>query len=299
MKLSRFRVCFCVSLFFLCTMLTPGLSAQTSSIFWMKVTDSVVPYKLSMEFGNNTNATYEIDTALGEMRWFGECFSLCARWQSIPGRAYSWGSLGLWEKDLRGFAGAAKKDTFSLSVAAYDSLEDLPTNSLRLRWPDSVYLGARCDSMYLEDPSHTFLPVKLNMFSVDSLELPGVFDPLGVNPNAPAVRLFIYKYGTHQPFLDEERDKDARLPSEFRLFQNYPNPFNPSTTIRYAVPQAGPVLLNVYNLSGQVVGTLAKEVKEAGEYSATWNGQKVSGGIYFCRLQAGRFVDVKKMVLIK
>jgi hypothetical protein len=89
-------------------------------------------------------------------------------------------------------------------------------------------------------------------------------------------------------------------PKEYRLFQNYPNPFNPSTTIRYEIPVRSHVLLSVYDVLGRKVATLVDEVKEAGRYEVLWNpSQDLPSGVYFYVLQAGSFIDTKKLVLLK
>lgn len=96
-------------------------------------------------------------------------------------------------------------------------------------------------------------------------------------------------------------------PIEFSLNQNYPNPFNPSTTIRYEIPEDGYVTISVYDVVGKLVTTLVDEQKDAGFYSAVWNGRNGSGdevgnGIFFYKITVKgktNFTDVKKMLLIK
>jgi hypothetical protein len=89
-------------------------------------------------------------------------------------------------------------------------------------------------------------------------------------------------------------------PSLFRLDQNYPNPFNPSTTISFTVGQTVPATLKVYNILGQCVGTLFSSIATAGEaYHVPFDGSRLATGIYFYRLQAGSFVQTRKLVLLK
>ena len=99
-----------------------------------------------------------------------------------------------------------------------------------------------------------------------------------------------------------------KLPTEFRLEQNYPNPFNPSTVIKWQLSVGSFVTLKVYNLLGKEVATLVNEFKQAGVYNSQFSiqnmpagkqGSKLSSGVYFYRLQAGNFVQTKKMLLIK
>ncbi len=85
----------------------------------------------------------------------------------------------------------------------------------------------------------------------------------------------------------------------FNLTQNYPNPFNPTTNITYQLPHNARVKLVVYNSLGQVVNTLVDQNKSAGRYSITFNASNLPSGVYFYRIQAGDYVSVKKMLLMK
>lgn len=93
-------------------------------------------------------------------------------------------------------------------------------------------------------------------------------------------------------------DVGSVLPAEFKLFQNYPNPFNPNTTFQYQLPQNSYVTLQIYNVLGQVVETLVDQRKEAGTHQIQWTAH-LSGGVYFCRLQADDVVQIKKLLLLK
>jgi hypothetical protein len=86
---------------------------------------------------------------------------------------------------------------------------------------------------------------------------------------------------------------------DFELSQNYPNPFNPTTTIKYQIPNAGFVTLNVYDVLGNEIATLVEEEKPAGSYEVEFNATALPSGIYFYQLRAGSFVQTKKMILIK
>ncbi len=94
------------------------------------------------------------------------------------------------------------------------------------------------------------------------------------------------------------------VPQEFRLEQNYPNPFNPETEIGFALPEASAVKLTVFNLLGERVRTLVEQECPAGFHRVIWDGKDERGrllasGIYLYRLQAGEFVQVKKMSLLR
>jgi len=96
----------------------------------------------------------------------------------------------------------------------------------------------------------------------------------------------------------------GEVPTAYRLAQNFPNPFNPTTTIKFDMKAKGNVTIKLYNVAGQLVKTLVNDVKDAGSYTATWdgtnnNGSKVASGIYFYRMETKGFCKTKKMVLLR
>lgn len=101
----------------------------------------------------------------------------------------------------------------------------------------------------------------------------------------------------------EEADY-TRRPTDFGLRQNYPNPFNPATVIEYDLPKACEVKIEIYNVLGQRVRTLVHEMQEPAYKKIFWDGRddggnEISSGVYFYRLEAGTFVECRKMTLLK
>jgi len=96
-----------------------------------------------------------------------------------------------------------------------------------------------------------------------------------------------------------ESDEESLLPSGFTLYQNYPNPFNPTTTIVYGLRERTIVELKVYDVLGREVEVLVSREQNAGYYKIDFNAGRLASGIYFYKLQAGSFVDTKKMILLK
>ena len=88
-------------------------------------------------------------------------------------------------------------------------------------------------------------------------------------------------------------------PSEFKLEQNYPNPFNPTTTIKYQIPELGLVTLKVYDILGREVKELVNAEKPVGTYEVVFNAKSLPSGIYVYELQAGDYIETKKLVLLK
>jgi hypothetical protein len=89
------------------------------------------------------------------------------------------------------------------------------------------------------------------------------------------------------------------LPHTFLLNQNYPNPFNPSTNIRYGLPHKSGVQLTVFNTLGQRVTQLVSGEQEAGYHEVHFDASGLSSGVYFYRLQAGTFVETRKLILLR
>ena len=96
-----------------------------------------------------------------------------------------------------------------------------------------------------------------------------------------------------------ENESKNNILNEFKLFSNYPNPFNNSTRFRYNIPKASNVKISVYDINGRLITTLVDHYHQSGEHKITWNSANESSGIYYFRLSAGNFIDVKKCTLIK
>ena len=94
-------------------------------------------------------------------------------------------------------------------------------------------------------------------------------------------------------------DDEKNIPVEFSPSQNYPNPFNAQTTIEYGLPIASHVVIEIYDLLGNRIITLIDESQEAGHHQVTWNAESQSSGMYFYRVQAGKYVETRKMLLLK
>jgi len=89
------------------------------------------------------------------------------------------------------------------------------------------------------------------------------------------------------------------LPNEFSLSQNYPNPFNPATTIAYNLPRRVHVTLDLYNNLGQLVQRIVDTIQNAGYHQTSLDGRQLSSGVYLYRLQAGEFIQTRKLLLLK
>ena len=100
-------------------------------------------------------------------------------------------------------------------------------------------------------------------------------------------------------FVPTDVEENELLPTEYSLSQNFPNPFNPSTKIKYSIPISSQVSLKIFNTLGEEIETLVNEEKPVGTYEVNWNAANLPSGVYFYRLQAGSFVQTRKMILLK
>jgi len=112
-------------------------------------------------------------------------------------------------------------------------------------------------------------------------------------------RLKQIDYNGNYKYYDLSNEVIIGIPSKYSLAQNYPNPFNPATVINYELPITNYVSLKVFDMTGKEVAQLVNETKQAGYYSVTFDAKGLSSGMYFYRMQAGDFVSIKKMVLMK
>jgi hypothetical protein len=92
---------------------------------------------------------------------------------------------------------------------------------------------------------------------------------------------------------------DNTNPYKYTLGQNYPNPFNPTTTISYSIPNDLIVKIKIYDIAGREISALVNELKASGNHSVSFNGSNLASGVYFYKIEAGSFIETKRMVLVK
>ena len=106
---------------------------------------------------------------------------------------------------------------------------------------------------------------------------------------------YVYRQST----ITDVGNEDETIPTVFKLEQNYPNPFNPSTVIKFGVPERSNVLIKIYDVLGGEVITLINEQMDAGWYNVDFNASGYSTGVYIYRMQAGKYINTKKMILLR
>jgi photosystem II stability/assembly factor-like uncharacterized protein len=109
----------------------------------------------------------------------------------------------------------------------------------------------------------------------------------------------IYKVTKLVDNITGTANSNTQIPSQYALKQNYPNPFNPTTTIEYALPVSSMVTIKIYDMLGNEVMDVVNEYKNEGIHSVIVNGTSLASGLYFYTIKADKFVDTKKMVLLK
>ena len=182
-----------------------------------------------------------------------------------------------------------------------DAVGDQPLNPT-LIWHSAVY----ATSYHLQvATTSAFTPVIVDTTVADTL--------LQLSPIDANKRFFwrvraanehgISGYSTTACFMTGDYittvEEHAGLPTEFKLFQNYPNPFNPTTHIRYNIAKTTIVTLKVFDILGNEIQILVNEVKSPGQYTVTFDDQKIASGVYYYRLNAGSFSETKKLILLK
>jgi len=93
--------------------------------------------------------------------------------------------------------------------------------------------------------------------------------------------------------------QENSVAKDFGLDQNFPNPFNPSTSFRFHIGHPAEVSIAIFDILGRMVKTLIAQRLGAGDYTVTWNAGTRSSGIYFCRMRAGDYTEIRKLLLVK
>lgn len=169
---------------------------------------------------------------------------------------------------------------YNYKSAAYNSLTIKYSNSGNLEWKGLTSLG---EGSYFD-------PIGIHV------DASGDVYVAGTTTIGSESFYTVIKYLQTPNFVDGH---DETSPITFRLEHNFPNPFNPSTTLRYALPSSANVKLSIYDLLGRKIEMLVDEEQSAGWKEVKWNATGISGGVYFYRIQAGTFVETKKMMLIR
>ena len=134
-----------------------------------------------------------------------------------------------------------------------------------------------------------FSPLKAGEIS-DTLNVRSDSDSSIINS-----QIFVNGIGT----IVSDTGEETKIISIYSIDQNYPNPFNPSTKIKFSIPQSEHVVINVFNIQGELIESLVDRIMEAGNYQIKFDGSGLASGMYIYRIQAGTFMETNKMTLMK
>jgi hypothetical protein len=125
------------------------------------------------------------------------------------------------------------------------------------------------------------------------------FSTLSSDQSWQGAQFWAYTWVGDTNHISDIDDWDVINVTEYELSQNYPNPFNPATTIQYAIPEAGKVVVEIFDVQGRKISTLANEFQRSGRHKLNFNAESLSSGIYFCKISSGHFNKTIKMMLIR
>jgi hypothetical protein len=319
------------------TNITHETGTRTPLMIWTDVSSSPNEIKFGSGYlskeGNPDTLLYHRRIALGDKT---DRSSLCVEVGQIEAVTSDGKILAMDFVDVPDGKLSINNDNFMYFLATQPT--NLPDNIEKLRFYQEVYTSVSYDSNSTT-PSTSFksFSVSYSLETTDGAKISAdsTFSDAKGWINASGIkeldiRSVAGKSVTFKPALSgisvSEKDMDFSLghiwikpdnqavkkpafssetkPDRFSLQQNYPNPFNPETTIKYQITNTVPVTLKIYNSLGQEVATLVDEVKEAGYYEIRWQGKTVSGqvlpsGVYVYTLQAGDYVESRKLLLLK
>jgi hypothetical protein len=180
------------------------------------------------------------------------------------------------------------------------TLQKSAPNEITLTWKDNSTINDGYIIEREQSPQTTFTVL-------DTLKGGGIefIDKNAMENQTYTYRVKAYKdslesgYSNEASLLVGVNDEKEEIPTEYSLNQNYPNPFNPTTTIKFALPKESLTKIIVYDLLGKEVQTLINKELKAGFHEVKFDAVNLTNGVYFYRIQAGNFIQTKKMILMK
>ncbi len=203
-------------------------------------------------------------------------------------QVYAATDSGLIKWDGSDWTNVAGLPTIDITALAFD----------RSLIPEVLYVGTGESGIYVsDDGGNTWIPFNDGLESLSITEL-------SISGSEPKMVYAGTAYGgvwSRSALITSVKSPELvnGISSRYELFQNYPNPFNPSTSIKFSLPHSGYVTLKVYNTLGEEIATLVSKNLSTGRYTTEWNASGFSSGVYFYRLQAGEFVEVRRLLLLK
>ncbi len=186
-----------------------------------------------------------------------------------------------------------QKDNLVSSVFNNVDLAD----SLRFNWAHAIYNTSYNDRLAVQVSTDGGVTFPYTIFDKAGSQLATA--PASTSDFVPSASQWGSFAVSVQSFIVSIQQIGTEVPSKYALNQNYPNPFNPTTNISYMIPKSSQVSLKVYDIKGQLISTLYEGTQNAGIYLTQFDGSKLASGIYFYKLEAGDYSEVRKMTMIK
>ena len=161
--------------------------------------------------------------------------------------------------------------------------------ALRVKTDQTENIQTKDGSSYSRHITYLFLSNSGTQVSVEATDT--------TSPNSGVIPVGSVTYITVG--TTDVREVNNTVPDNFNLEQNYPNPFNPTTQINYSLPSSEKVVLKVYDELGREAATLVNQEQSPGNYTVNFDASGLASGVYFYRLQAGSYVQMKKMILMR
>lgn len=192
-------------------------------------------------------------------------------------------------------------------IVNFERLEMLETGNLIGLWVYGDYSLNMLEFVFANPGEYITEAALLDFYgwrfiAVDAASIPGSdkqFKGLRIKQLAMGDRSGILYFDDLQKDAVTSTDEEDGMPETFSLSQNYPNPFNPVTTISYTLPEAADVKLTIYNALGEEAAIIVNAYQQSGSYRVSFDAADLPSGVYFYRIQAGEFVESKKMMLLK
>ncbi len=177
------------------------------------------------------------------------------------------------------------------------------TNKIKLTWKDNS--DNESGFVIEKKPGDAFSRNIFFIIDTVSANVTSYIDSLVVDSAYYTYVIYAFNNDTTSSFSNYSTSSiitsvnNTSVVKEYALYQNYPNPFNPATNIKYQIPEAGSVTIDIYNILGQKVKTLLDKYQTEGRYSIKFNAFDLPSGIYFYRLKVNQFTNVKKLILLR
>jgi hypothetical protein len=241
---------------------------------------SLFPNANSAAFSYNGNSYQEEDTLLNGLGY----------WLKFPNAEIV---------NLFGYSVTVDTITVSNGWNMISSLSvPLPVNSIT-SIPDGIVTSQFFGYTGIYENADTILPGKAYWVKVSEPGRLILNSTIARSATNQVKIVFINEMPPSPPDYSSGYSEVNNIPTDYFLEANYPNPFNPTTVIKYALPKAENVNLKIFNMLGQEIKTLVNGVQDAGFKSVVFEASNLSGGVYIYRLQAGAYVSMKKMILLK